>query len=134
MKHTKKLAKDDKSLMRILRNCAHLNCNNCELAKDARNAGIGYCRIIQEEAADRIESLLEKIDEIEASAVIELYPHCETEVEMKWDVETFGYKAYCPYCGKHLLLCDACQHPNGKYDGNCDYSLGNCRYSRKDEE
>lgn len=55
--------------------------------------------------------------------VSEFCPHCETEVAMEWDVKTSGYKAYCPYCGNRLMLCDACLHPDGKYNcGNCDYN------------
>ena len=59
--------------------------------------------------------------------VTETCPHCGTEVEMIWNVEADGYKAFCPYCGKRLMLCDECQHPNGEYCGDCDYSsLGDC--------
>ena len=42
--------------------------------------------------------------------VTEFCPHCETEIEMSWDVRVLGYKAYCPVCGQRLMLCDACQH------------------------
>ena len=60
---------------------------------------------------------------IMANIVSEFCPHCETEVAMEWDVKTSVYKAYCPYCGNRLMLCDACLHPDGKYNcGNCDYN------------
>lgn len=38
--------------------------------------------------------------------VIEVCPHCENEIEMRWSVEEFGYKAFCPVCGNRLMLCD----------------------------
>lgn len=55
--------------------------------------------------------------------VTEACPHCEAEIEMRWDVDTRGYKAFCPVCGKRLMLCDACLHsgPDGIYIGKCDY-------------
>ena len=53
--------------------------------------------------------------------VTEVCPHCEAEVEMRWNVAADGYKAFCPHCGKRLMLCDACQHPEDKCVENCDY-------------
>lgn len=58
----------------------------------------------------------------ELPAVSECCPHCETEIEMRWDVKTMGFKAFCPVCGKRLMLCDECQHRgDGSYEGDCDY-------------
>lgn len=65
--------------------------------------------------------------------VVEWCPHCEHEVEMQWDVEQDGFKAYCPYCGKRLMLCDECQHrENGEYSGDCNYDseTDTCRFNR----
>ena len=42
--------------------------------------------------------------------VTEYCSECETENTMVWDVKTEGYKAYCPHCGKVMMLCDACTH------------------------
>lgn len=55
----------------------------------------------------------------------ETCPHCEAEIEMRWDVKIRGYKAFCPVCGKRLMLCDACLHsgPDGIYIGRCDYCM-----------
>lgn len=50
--------------------------------------------------------------------VIEVCPHCENEIEMRWDTEALGYKAFCPVCGRRLMLCDECRHAG---DGACDY-------------
>ena len=54
--------------------------------------------------------------------VAEWCPNCDSEIEMVWDVDTRGYKAYRPVCGNRLMLCDACQHTqDDTYKGNCDY-------------
>lgn len=67
--------------------------------------------------------------------VTETCPNCEAEVEMKWDVEEFGYKAYCPHCGQRLMLCDECLHPNGECEDNCDYctETDSCRHNKKND-
>ena len=52
--------------------------------------------------------------------VTELCPHCENEVEMRWDTDSRGYKAFCPVCGKRLMLCDECQHSENYIP--CDYN------------
>jgi len=49
--------------------------------------------------------------------VTELCPHCKSEVEMRWDTDTQGFKAFCPVCGQRLMLCDEC-HQLGC---PCDY-------------
>ena len=36
--------------------------------------------------------------------VTEVCPHCEAEVEMRWNVAADGYKAFCPHCGKRLSV------------------------------
>ena len=65
--------------------------------------------------------------------VTEYCPHCETEIEMSWDVRVLGYKAYCPICGERLMLCDACQHDleDDHYLDNCDYCTvtDSCRHN-----
>lgn len=63
--------------------------------------------------------------------VTETCPNCGEEVTMVWDVEMNGYKAFCPYCGGRLMLCDECQHPGGEYIADCDYDADSdtCRYN-----
>ncbi len=65
--------------------------------------------------------------------VTEVCPHCENEIEMRWDTDTRGYKAICPVCGETLMLCDECQHsgPDGGPIGPCDYDgdTGTCRFN-----
>ena len=68
--------------------------------------------------------------------VTEVCPHCEAEVEMRWNVAADGYKAFCPHCGNRLMLCDACQHPEGKCVENCDYNseTDTCRHDQPAQE
>lgn len=63
--------------------------------------------------------------------VTEWCPSCDREVEMKWDVEADGYKAYCPYCGEQLMLCDECRHPGGEFCDKCNYDAetDTCKHS-----
>ena len=67
--------------------------------------------------------------------VVEYCSNCENEVELLWDVELDGYKTYCPYCGKRLMLCDMCQHDkDDNYTDNCDYctETDTCKYNKKE--
>lgn len=63
--------------------------------------------------------------------VYEYCPHCENDIEMIWNVDTDGFKAFCPHCGKRLMLCDACLHQEGK-QVTCDYcnETDKCRYNK----
>lgn len=65
--------------------------------------------------------------------VTEVCPHCEAEVTLMWNTETDGYKAFCPHCGKRLMLCDACRHdgPDGKPTGTCNYcsETNSCKHN-----
>lgn len=47
--------------------------------------------------------------------------------ELIWDTEKDGYKAYCPYCGKRLMLCSAC-HDDG-FVCNYDSETDGCRWN-----
>lgn len=62
--------------------------------------------------------------------IVEYCPNCETEIEMRWSVEEFGYKAYCPVCGNRLMLCDECLHCDSAL--GCDYSshTDTCRFNK----
>ena len=56
--------------------------------------------------------------------VTETCPYCGAEVEIHgWDTDRDGFKAYCPYCGNRLMLCDECLHsrcPDCDYDSVTD--------------
>lgn len=60
--------------------------------------------------------------------ITEVCPHCENEITMQWSVEELGYKAYCPVCGKRLMLCSACHDDTG---GMCDYDIktDSCKFN-----
>lgn len=59
--------------------------------------------------------------------IVEVCPHCDTEIYMRWSIEEDGYVAYCPYCGDTLLLCDECFHRDGNEgDGPCDFDGDKC--------
>lgn len=65
--------------------------------------------------------------------VTEFCPHCENEIEMQWDTDRLGFKAFCPVCGNRLMLCDECRHsgPDGGPIGPCDYDheTDTCRFN-----
>lgn len=85
------------------------------------------------EAADTIEALSAKARQNGDAAVAEYCPECETEIEMRWDVETMGFKAFCPVCGNRLMLCSECRCGAG---GGCDYdsSTDTCKHNRGNHE
>ncbi len=53
--------------------------------------------------------------------VVELCGNCGSEIVMEWDVEERGYEAFCPVCGKDMMLCDECCHEvtEDNPDGEC---------------
>lgn len=89
---------------------------------------------MNDETADVVEELLAKLHDGRTYIVTEVCPHCENEIEMRWDTDTLGFKAFCPVCGKRLMLCDECQHcgPDGGPTGPCDYdsATDTCRFNR----
>lgn len=87
------------------------------------------------EQGQEIRRLRRRVEELEENHVTEYCPNCETEIEMVWNVEQFGYKAYCPVCGERLMLCDECQHgPDGEFLDRCNYDYGtdSCRYNQRE--
>ncbi len=58
----------------------------------------------------------------EAPIVVEWCPHCENEIEMKYDVDKQGFQVHCPFCGEKVMLCDECF---GKTEGKCGWSEEN---------
>ena len=66
--------------------------------------------------------------------VYEVCPHCENEIGLRWNVEELGFKAFCPICGKRLMLCDECFHRNGECIDDCDYDseTDTCRFNPKE--
>ena len=64
----------------------------------------------------------------------ECCPYCENEIEIRWNINTDGFKAFCPVCGKRLMLCDACQHRYGEFHDDCDYNSKTCTCRFNKEE
>ncbi len=58
--------------------------------------------------------------------IVECCPHCDTENEIRWDIETEGYKAHCPHCGKPMLICSECMRASDNELQKCDWSEGKC--------
>lgn len=65
------------------------------------------------------------------ATVTEFCSNCDTEVELVWDVDVDGFKAFCPHCGERLMLCDACLHREDDYACVCDYDSihDTCRFN-----
>lgn len=74
---------------------------------------------------------------METKTVTETCSECEKEIELRWDVNSDGFKAFCPHCGARLMLCDACTHRgNGCFHDDCDYcgETDSCRFNKPKEE
>lgn len=72
-----------------------------------------------------------------SGTVTEWCPHCESEIEMSWDLKARGYKAYCPVCGEQLMLCDACKHgPDDAFHDDCDYNscTHTCKHNKEPDK
>ena len=65
--------------------------------------------------------------------VTEWCSNCEYESESHgWDTARDGFQAFCPHCGKQLMLCDQCKH-SPDYQG-CDWTERHgCFRSRGDK-
>lgn len=62
----------------------------------------------------------EPVKEERTYIVTECCPHCEHEIEMRWNTEELGFEARCPVCGGRLMLCDECQHLDNPV--TCDWN------------
>lgn len=65
--------------------------------------------------------------------VTEQCPHCEEEIEMYWNTDVRGFKAFCPVCGNRLMLCDECLHM-GRYTCDYDTTTDSCRHNEPGPE
>ena len=89
-----------------------------------------FLKIGENEVADEMYKIVFEYTEqdIEENEITEVCPHCESEITMQWNVKESGYKAYCPVCGKRLMLCSACHDDTG---GMCDYDskTDSCKFN-----
>lgn len=51
--------------------------------------------------------------------------NCDNDVLIQWDILSYGFIAYCPFCGEKLFLCNACEH-NINHANDCDWK---CDYN-----
>lgn len=54
--------------------------------------------------------------------VTEVCPHCDKENTIEWNVEEYGYEAWCPHCGKKMMLCSECLYAKDNMYGRCDWN------------
>lgn len=91
-----------------------------------------------EAVAEQYKHDCEQMDYAESSDghEIEVCPHCDREVELRWNINDDGFKAFCPHCGKRLMLCDACKHRSGEYHDDCDYcsETDTCRFNKEGDK
>ena len=91
------------------------------------------CKVSGQLPADRTERIVLHISAVETYVrpkqgprdertyvVTERCPHCENEIEMRWDTDKRGFEAKCPACGQRLMLCDECRHDESCRQ-SCDY-------------
>lgn len=122
-----KLVEIAKQMRSYSEDCESENCPSCQFwffCDDGNTPAV---------IADTIEDHLRRSTDTD-KLVTEYCPECESEVEMRWDVEKDGYKAYCPVCGERLMLCDECQHrTGGERTEDCDYdgTTDTCRFNQK---
>lgn len=88
------------------------------------------------ETVGYVEHLQAKLDSaLKPKTVTETCMECGHDVTLQWDVKKDGYKAFCPYCGTRLMLCDECHHrgKDDEYCDDCDYcaETNKCRFSEE---
>ena len=71
-----------------------------------------------------------------SGTVTEYCSNCENEVTMNWDIKKQGYEAFCPVCGKRLMLCSECLDAEDNAHGMCDYDsdTDSCFRRKGDQE
>lgn len=65
----------------------------------------------------------------ETREVTQICPNCDRVVTLVWNIRENGLKAFCPHCGRRLMLCSSCPATEGK--SFCDYNdlTEGCRYN-----
>lgn len=75
-------------------------------------------------------AISEQVKDCRTYTVTELCPHCMNEITMTWDTDKLGFKAFCPVCGKRLMLCDECMHIEDGGVCNYDSKRDCCKHNR----
>ena len=97
-------------------------CGGCE-RHTACNADI-FEKLVRYEETGLQPSEVADLEKSFNNMVVEVCPHCMSENVMVWDVSKNGYRAYCPVCGKPMMLCDECIHAEDGMNENgshCDW-------------
>ena len=111
------------------REYVRLNDEQVDVLED--DEGVRWVRI---EGAQRANLALQKAEELDRTYVVtEWCSNCEYESEIHgWDTARDGFQAFCPHCGRPLMLCDECKH-SPDYQG-CDWiECHGCFRSRGDK-
>ena len=66
--------------------------------------------------------------------IVECCPHCGAENEIRWDVKTEGYEAFCLHCGQPMLICSECMTAEDNELQKCDWSDGKCFRCKQEEK
>lgn len=53
--------------------------------------------------------------------ISEICPHCENENTLYWNEAKDGYKAFCPHCGKKMMMCSACLNAADNIMQRCNW-------------
>ncbi len=71
--------------------------------------------------SEEIRRLRQRVSVLEDGYVVEWCDNCNTQVTMLWNPAADGLAAYCPFCGRELLLCDSCH-----FSCDMEYGTGVC--------
>lgn len=84
--------------------------------------------VLHVETMEFFDNLEKPAEDSERTYIVtEMCPHCESEIEMRWNTDSQGFKAFCPVCGERLMLCDECRHTDGMLGCDYDSQLDCCR-------
>lgn len=88
---------------------------------------------LQDAAEEELGIKFEPYESLEETdEVTEYCDECEREVTLRWNTKTDGLKAYCPYCGKKLMLCSFCPGTDPDSHDKCDWNkkTNRCKFNR----
>lgn len=95
---------------------------------------LAFLERIQDAAHEELHMDFSELPETEE--VTEYCSECDREVTMNWNVRREGLKAFCPYCGKRLMLCAYCPATDNDKVVTCDYNqkTNSCQFNKAETE
>lgn len=129
----KKLTEDEKAVIQRLGDKLYtVDFVESWIDRPSENVFTNAIEALQQMAVEGFMAAVKRLVAIEPTnrtyIVTEWCPNCESEVEIHgWDTERDGYEAFCPYCGKRLMLCDECQHSENARGCDYDSQIDTCR-------